>query len=108
LRARDAAEPEIRTGYHRRRGEVHLQLRNEGERACVFTIKPLGYRNEAPKTVRVKGSDEETLHWAIEDSGFWYDFAVTCDADPAYYRRFAGRVETGRHSVSDPAMGTAS
>ena len=23
----------------------------------------------------------------------------------AYYRRFAGRVETGRHSVSDPAMG---
>ena len=106
LRARDAAEPEIRTGYHRRRGEVHLQLRNDGERACVFTIKPLAYRNEAPKTVRVKGGDEETLHWAIEDSGFWYDFAVTCDADPAYYRRFAGRVETGRHSVSDPAMGT--
>jgi phospholipase C len=108
LRARDAAEPEVRTGYHRRRGEVHLQLRNEGERACVFTIKPLAYRNEAVKTVRVKGGDEETLHWAIEDSGFWYDFAVTCDADPAYYRRFAGRVETGRHSVSDPAMGTAS
>jgi phospholipase C len=30
---------------------------------------------------------------------------VTCDADPSFYRRLAGRIETGRHSVSDPAMG---
>ena len=106
LRARDAAEPEIRVGYHVRRGEVHLQLRNEGRLPCVFTVQPLAYRHDAPKTVRVKGGGEETLHWEIDDSGCWYDFAVTCDADPAFYRRFAGRVETGRHSVSDPAMGT--
>jgi len=106
LRARDAAEPEIRVGYHVRRGDVHLQLRNEGRLPCVFTVQPLAYRHDAPKTVRVKGGGEETLHWEIDDSGCWYDFAVTCDADPAFYRRFAGRVETGRHSVSDPAMGT--
>jgi phospholipase C len=31
---------------------------------------------------------------------------VVCDSDPTWSRRFAGRVETGRHSVSDPAMGT--
>jgi phospholipase C len=44
-------------------------------------------------------------HWSLADSGQWYDFAVTCSSDPAFYRRFAGRVETGRHTVSDPAMG---
>ncbi|MBX3622211.1 MAG: phospholipase C, phosphocholine-specific [Rhizobacter sp.] len=105
LRARDAAEPEIRVGYHPRRGDVHLQLRNEGERDCVFTIRPMAYRHDPARLVRVKGGHEPHLHWDVDASGHWYDFAVTCDTDPAYFRRFAGRVETGRHSVSDPAMG---
>jgi hypothetical protein len=35
----------------------------------------------------------------------WYDFVVLCDSDAGFCRRFAGRVETGRHAFSDPAMG---
>jgi phospholipase C len=88
-----------------RRGSLHLKLRNDGERACVFTIKPLAYRNDGPWTVHVKGGDDVEQQWELEDSGNWYDFEVSCDADPSYLRRIAGRVETGRHSVSDPAMG---
>jgi phospholipase C len=57
--------------------------------------------------VRVKGGDDSRLRWSLDASGQWYDFVVTCDADPAFYRRLAGRLETGRHSVSDPAMGLA-
>ena len=45
--------------------------------------------------------------WELDASGQWYDFDVTCDTDPTFWRRLAGRIETGRHSVSDPAMGTA-
>jgi phospholipase C len=38
----------------------------------------------------------------------WYDFSATVDSDPAFGRRFAGRLETGVASISDPAMhGTA-
>ena len=48
---------------------------------------------------------EAELHWETDDQGFWYDFAVTCDSDAAFYRRLAGRIETGRHTVSDPAFG---
>jgi len=58
-------------------------------------------------TVRVRGGGEETLRWRLDATGQWYDFAVTCEGDSAFYRRFAGRVETGRHAVSDPAMGMA-
>jgi phospholipase C len=105
LRAGNAPDPEIRVGYNVRRGDLHLKLRNEGERACDFTIKSRAYRNDGPWTVRVRGGEDVEKQWDIEASGWWYDFEVSCDADPAYYRRFAGRVETGRHSVSDPAMG---
>ncbi len=32
---------------------------------------------------------------------------MNTDSDASFSRRVAGRVETGRHSVSDPAMGLA-
>jgi phospholipase C len=35
----------------------------------------------------------------------WYDVSVTSGSDPSYLRRLAGHVETGRPSVSDPALG---
>ena len=44
-------------------------------------------------------------HWR-ERLG-WYDLAVTTSASAAFLRRLAGRVETGRASVSDPATVTA-
>lgn len=35
----------------------------------------------------------------------WYDFTVQVKGYPEFTRRFAGRVETGRESVTDPVMG---
>jgi phospholipase C len=135
LRAGGAPEPEIRVGYDPRKGDIHLELRNDGRRECRFTVQSnkayprpdaQGGDNDhhddrrdhdgrghddhdGPRdgswSVRVKGGDDTRMRWSLDSAGQWYDFVVTCDADPAFYRRFAGRVETGRHSVSDPAMG---
>jgi phospholipase C len=38
----------------------------------------------------------------LEESSNWYDFTVQ---STGFERRFAGRMETGEHSRSDPAMG---
>jgi phospholipase C len=35
-------------------------------------------------------------------SGAWYDITVSAEG---FERRLAGRIETGRDSISDPAMG---
>ncbi|WP_260466431.1 hypothetical protein [Pseudomonas luteola] len=37
-------------------------------------------------------------------SGGWYDITVRADQG-SWERRLAGRLETGRHSISDPLMG---
>lgn len=105
LRASDAAIPEVRVCYDVANGNVYLDMRNGGGNACTFTVRAKAYRTDGPWSATVNGGASAEQHWALADSGQWYDFAVTCDADPAYYRRFAGRVETGKHSVSDPAMG---
>ncbi len=35
----------------------------------------------------------------------WYDFSLSVKGFPEYSRRFAGRVETGADSITDPVMG---
>jgi phospholipase C len=40
-------------------------------------------------------------HWNLEKSGNWYDFTVL---SANFERRFSGRVESGKDSISDPAM----
>ncbi|HUE63882.1 MAG TPA: phospholipase C, phosphocholine-specific [Rhizomicrobium sp.] len=42
-----------------------------------------------------------SLDWDVAKSGNWYELLVSA---PGCVRRFAGRVETGQNSVSDPAM----
>ncbi|WGT62810.1 phosphocholine-specific phospholipase C [Variovorax paradoxus] len=149
LRAGGAAAPEIRVGYDARRGDIYLQMRNDGRRDCRFTVQSnkayprpdayqaggrgrhddrgrdghgghgheghedhdnngvYGTHPDGSWRIRVKGGGDTAMRWSLDASGQWYDFVVTCDADPSFYRRFAGRIETGRHSVSDPAMGLA-
>jgi phospholipase C len=44
--------------------------------------------------------------WGVPAGNRWYDITVTSGADSAYVRRFAGHVETGAVSTSDPATAT--
>lgn len=103
--AASKATPEIRVCYDIANGHVYAEMMNGGTAPVQFSIVSMAYRKDGPWTASVAGGATSTQHWSLADSGRWYDFAVTCDADPAFYRRFAGRVETGEHSVSDPAMG---
>jgi phospholipase C len=36
----------------------------------------------------------------------WYDVTITSSADPLFVRQPAGHVETGRVSITDPALGS--
>lgn len=38
-------------------------------------------------------------------TGGWYDFSIKVLGDDIYEQRFAGRVETGKDSITDPFMG---
>ncbi|RUR67834.1 phospholipase C, phosphocholine-specific [Variovorax guangxiensis] len=107
LRAGGAPDPEVRVCYDITNGNVSVEMLNGASGTARFTVRAKAYRDDGPWTATVAGGAKAEQAWVLANSGQWYDFAVTCDSDPAFYRRFAGRVETGRHSVSDPAMGLA-
>ena len=44
--------------------------------------------------------------WPLDRSHGWYDFRITTPSDSSFQHRLAGHLETGRDSMSDPAIGT--
>ena len=105
--AANAVAPEIRLDYDREQGDLLVSFSNPGARACVITVRDMAYRNGGPGRVEIPAGKAIRHRWSLQRSANWYDFSVTVEALEGYERRFAGRVENGRHGLSDPAMGTA-
>ncbi len=61
------------------------------------------YTNE---TLKQKLKPNETLEngWYLDRSHGWYDLTVTTESDSSFQYQFAGHVETGSDSVTDPAI----
>lgn len=129
-----APHPEVRVGSAGASGNLHPRLRNHGDGTVRFTMKsnPVygppsgrgahddrghGHGNDAGNsqgrghdhgtgttwTVTVRAGDQAELHRKLDSTGHGYDFIVIADSGTSFSRR----VETGRRSVSDPAMGLA-
>ena len=83
------------------RGGLALRVTNTGARALTIRIRDEAY-GQPGHTVRVPASG--TAHWRVdlERSHHWYDVTVSAEQ---HQWRFAGHAETGRESISDPAIG---
>ncbi|MDC8756732.1 phosphocholine-specific phospholipase C [Janthinobacterium fluminis] len=102
---RMAPNPEIQVCYDIVNGAVTAKLHNTGSAVATFTVRANAYLKDAPWTVSVAANAEAEQTWQLCDCANWYDFSVQVQELPGYARRFAGRVETGKDTTSDPAMG---
>jgi phospholipase C len=76
-------------------------VHNPGSILGSVSVVDNAYGLGGPWNLVVEGNSVGTFSWDIAPSGFWYDFTVSSNA---FERRFAGRMETGVHGISDPAM----
>jgi phospholipase C len=110
-------------GFHRalrgnlkeQQPEVHLQrdgkshnlvmtITNSGLQAITVHIDRCPYTLEGPRQFQLGAGATHKQRISTRVSGGWYDITIRADQD-RWERRLAGRLETGRHSISDPLMG---
>jgi phospholipase C len=97
----NTAGPEATASHNARTGNLDLTLTNPGSVDCRLTVsnayggKPQEFKIRAGATVKYTVD--------LRGSSNWYDVSVVSDSDSTFLRRFAGHVETGAISVSDPA-----
>lgn len=96
-------DPEISLSYQR--GDLEITLHNRGALPCQFQLSANAYFADGPISIRVPAGATRSHHWSLRRSARWYDFTARVLGMPSFLRRFAGRVETGRDGLSDPALG---
>jgi phospholipase C len=97
---------EIRVEYNQHHGGLRLVMRNRGDAPARFLLSANAYYPRAePLNFRVGARAGQDFFIPLKRTANWYDFTVRVEGLEAFSRRFAGRMETGRHSLSDPAIG---
>jgi phospholipase C len=85
-------------------GNVLLKFNNTTKSGQTIEIIDHAYKTNNHKKM-VAASGEAQLVLNLEKSYGWYDFSVKVTGHNSFEKRYAGRVETGKPSYSDPFMG---
>ncbi len=88
--------------YDLGRGGVTLNLLNEGTGVCEVVVADR-YSDEA-FTKKLKPGAGFGQFFALAQSHGWYDLIVTVTEDVLLRQQYAGHLETGRPSRTDPAI----
>ncbi len=103
LRGPGKANLDVQDHYDKRRNSISLTISNLAKESARVRI----VNNYTGERIEAKLGHRQILTntWPLARSFGWYDLLITVESDPGFMQRIAGHVETGRDSVSDPAMG---
>lgn len=105
--------PEIRCSYEKSAqtkkltGNISLNLKNNSRQAMELEIVDNAYKAPTVYKKIAAGPSDSTVVLSLGKSDHWYDFSVRIKGQSGFLARYAGHVETGSYSSSDPAMGNA-
>jgi phospholipase C len=85
-------------------GNIALYFTNQSGHEHTVKITDNAYGNELIKR-KIQPDNQKTIIFDLEQSYGWYDITVNIQGNKYFARQYAGRVETGAESHSDPAMG---
>lgn len=63
------------------------------------------YKNTVSTVVISQHNKLKSIVIDTKKSSQWYDISLRVNGDTSFSRKYAGRIETGRHSQTDPLMG---
>lgn len=85
-------------------GNLLIKLHNRSNRTLDIEIIDRSY-GARPISRRIAAGKTITLPYNLAESNQWYDCSVRLAGNNSFERRYAGHVETGRESITDPLMG---
>jgi phospholipase C len=104
-----ACHVQVHAAYEQRQGkltgDVRVHLRNPSSEPLTAAVQDNSYKS-GTITKTVPPGHEASVVLRLGKTHGWYDFSVKANGS-ATEARFAGRVETGRSSFTDPLMGGA-
>ncbi|MBB2146742.1 phospholipase C, phosphocholine-specific [Pedobacter sp. LMG 31464] len=85
-------------------GNLQLVLENKGNSPLEVQIKDEVYQSNSKK-ITIAANSKKTITLNLQKSKGWYDFVVLVQGSSEFLKHYAGHVETGEDSITDPFMG---
>jgi phospholipase C len=85
-------------------GGITLQSQNLGTESAELPVLNL-YTNETIVRVVGRGMVFDQF-WSLEKFYGWYNLVISVESDPTFSQQFAGHLETGVPSLTDPQIGS--
>ena len=100
-----AANLAVQTVYNLSTGNLTLTVTNNGPATTTVSV----FNNYTGQTVQKSLAPAGIYQLPVDLSGSysWYDLTVTASTDTTFIRHYAGHIETGEDSVSDPLISPA-
>jgi phospholipase C len=98
--------PGLRASLVEKGDTIVLTLAHRGTAPARVTLTPAAHVGGREQTWLLPPGATRTVTYAVAANDHWYDVTVAVPST-GWTRRFAGHVETGRPSRSDPAIRTA-
>jgi phospholipase C len=85
-------------------GKIELQITNlDPKSSYTVEITDMAYK-QAKQTKSIAPAGTARILLDLARSSNWYDFSLKISGVEGFEKRYAGRVETGKPGISDPAM----
>jgi phospholipase C len=94
----------VECAYQPASGNVIIRLRNTGKEKYSIGVIDNAY-NTGARTQLLEAGQSKELVLDLKKSFGWYDLSVKIKGNALFEKRYAGRVETGKASFTDPLMG---
>ena len=85
-------------------GRLLVEIVNSDSIAHAITLADISY-GKGSRSLRIAGGKKERVSLDLASSFGWYDLVVTVEGRSAFRQQFAGHLETGLPSKTDPLMG---
>jgi len=93
---------QVTLAYDAARTGLTVQLNNTGKEQYTVELIDNSY-NAGPRAMEL--SDSRSMPVDATKSFGWYDISIKVKGNNTFEKRYAGRIETGKPSFSDPLMG---
>jgi phospholipase C len=96
------AQVDVRTNYDEKTHRITLIITNTSAQPAQVTV--LDKYSGKSVDLKIKPADTASPDWSLSHLSGWYDFVITVAADASIEYHFAGHVEDGKDSITDPAI----
>jgi phospholipase C len=88
-------------------GNLIVALENTGTEHLNLLISDNKYKTPG-KRILLKPNVKTTVSFELTKNGNWYDLSVTAEGKSNFLQRYAGKIETGEATITDPFMASVS